>query len=210
MDQVNMVTQSIQSYTEPVLRNPYVMAILKVSLILYAARIAPNPPSYLQALFENTFFKILAIFMIMVFVDVDFQLAIIFATIYVVTMNYLSGRKLLESFAPFDKDAKFDEAATLISPTGHIFPGCVNVKVDDLLSLFEGDSAQLQRAAQLSFQHLVSNLKDKPAKERLERIARATGLPYNLEINDTNAPYIATLLVNYNVEVNDSCRPFQQ
>jgi hypothetical protein len=210
MDQLNQVTKTLQSYSEPVLRNPYVMAILKVSLILYAARIAPNPPVYLQRLFENTFFKIFAIFLIMIFVDVDFQLAILFATIYVITMNYLSGRKLLESFAPFDKDAKFDERATLISPTGHIFPSCVNVKVDDLLKLFEGDSAQLQRAAHLSFQHLVSNMKDTPAKERLERIARVTGLPSNLEINDANAPYVATLLVNYNVEVNESCRPPQQ
>lgn len=210
MDQVTMIGESLQRYSEPVLKNPYVMAVLKVSLILYAAQIAPNPPAFLQTLFENTFFKIFAIFLIMVFVDVDFQLAILFATIYVITMNYLSGRQLLESFAPFDKDAKFDEVATLISPTGHIFPGCVDVKVDDLLKLFEGDSAQLQRAAQLSFQHLVSNMKDKSAKERLERIARATGLPYNLEINDKNAPYIATLLVNYNVEINESCRPFQQ
>jgi len=209
MDQLNIISQSVEEYRESAMSNPYVMAILKISLILYAARIAPNPPEYLQTLFKNVFFKIAAIALILYFVEVDFQMALILAIIYVVGMNVLSGRGLLESFAEFKHKAEVESDYTLISPQHMLYPGCIDVKLDDLLAMFNGDKAQLQQAAQLSFQQLMYAAKDKPAEEQLERIARATGLPYNIEISDENAPFIATLFVNYNATVNDSCRPPQ-
>lgn len=209
MDQLNVLSKNVEEYTETVMSNPYAMAVLKISLILYAARIAPNPPTYLQDLFKNVFFKIAAIALILYFVEVDFQLAIILAIIYVLGMNVLSGRGIFESFAEFKNKAEVKSDYTLITPKSMIYPGCVDVKVADLLAMFEGDRAELQQAAQLSFQQLMHAAKDKPTQEQLERIARATGLPYNVEINDENAPYVATLFVNYNATVNDSCRPPQ-
>ena len=44
------------------------------------------------------------------------------------------------------------------------------------------------------------------AKDRLLKVAYYAGLPYNVEINDENAPWIATLLVNYNFIVSETCR----
>jgi hypothetical protein len=209
MDQLNVFTQNVEDYTETVMTNPYVMAVLKVSLILYAARIAPNPPQYLQDLLKNVFFKIGAIAMILYFVELDFQLALILAIIYVLGMNVLSGRGVFESFAEFKSNAEVKSEYTLISPQTMVYPGCANVKLTDLLAMFEGDKSQLQQAAQLTFQQLMFAAKDKPAQEQLERLARATGLPYNMDINDETAPYVATLFVNYNATVNDSCQPPQ-
>ena len=209
MDQLNVISQTVEEYTEPIMTNPYVMAIVKISLILYAAKIAPNPPAFIQSLFENVFFKIAAISVILYFVENDFQLAIILAIIYVLGMNVLSGRGVFESFADFKNKAEIKSDSTLISPQSAIYPGCVDTKLADLLDMFNGDKAELQQAAQLSFQQLAYDFKDKPANEQLERIARATGLPYNMEINDENAPFIATLFVNYNATVNDTCRPPQ-
>lgn len=209
MDQVNVLSQKVEEYSESVMMNPYIMAVVKISLILYAARIAPNPPTYLQDLLENVFFKIGAIALILYFVELDFQLALILAIIYVLGMNVLSGRGVFESFGEFTPNAEVKGEYTLISPKAMVYPGCVDVKVADLLAMFDGDKAQLQQAAQLSFQQLAHSVKDKPAKEQLERIARATGLPYNVEINDENAPFVATLFVNYNATVNDTCRPPQ-
>lgn len=209
MDQLNVLSQNVEQYTESVMGNPYVMAVLKISLILYAARIAPNPPAYLQTILENVFFKIAAIALILYFVEVDFQLALILAIIYVLGMNVLAGRGVFESFAEFKPKSEIKSDFTLISPQSMVYPGCVNVKLQDLLEMFNGDKAQLQQAAQLSFQQLMHSSKDKPAQEQLEKIARATGLPYNVEINDENAPFVATLFVNYNATVNDSCRPPQ-
>lgn len=209
MDQLSIISQNVEEYRESVMSNPYVMAVLKISLILYAARIAPNPPEYVQNVFKNVFFKIATIALILYFVEVDFQLALILAIIYVIGMNVLSGRGVFESFAEFKSNAYVKSDYTLISPQTMIYPGCTNVKLADLLAMFNGDHSQLQQAAQLSFQQLMHAAKDKPAEEQLQRIARATGLPYNIEINDENAPFIATLFVNYNATVNDSCSPPQ-
>ena len=103
---LNDLSTKVEQTIRPVMTNPYVMAVLKVGLVLYAARIAPAPPALASQLFGNTFFKILAIFAIAYFAEVDFQLSILLAIVFVLGTNLLSGRKLLESFisAPFTTD----------------------------------------------------------------------------------------------------------
>ena len=44
------------------------------------------------------------------------------------------------------------------------------------------------------------------AKENLIKIARAVGLPYNVELNDNNAPLIATILLNYGYKISEDCQ----
>jgi putative toxin-antitoxin system antitoxin component (TIGR02293 family) len=79
------------------------------------------------------------------------------------------------------------------------------------LDLFEGDNEKLQTAVQYSFRDLMKTSLNKPAKESLLKIAYATGLPYNLNLeSEEAAPYIATLLVNYGYKVSDMCNPPQQ
>ena len=54
--------RTTQSYVESTinysLANPYIMAIVKVGLALYAAQIAHKTPEYLQVWFQNTVFPI--------------------------------------------------------------------------------------------------------------------------------------------------------
>jgi len=73
---------------------------------------------------------------------------------------------------------KFD----IISPTFNSVPGCVNVKVDDLMDLFKGD------------------------KKKLKRVMYASGVPLNLKLNNKNAPLIATYLVNFGHKVTENCK----
>lgn len=74
------------------------------------------------------------------------------------------------------------EPFKLVWPETNTIPGCSDVKVSDLLALFDGD------------------------KEQLKRTMYASGVPLDLKINDTNAPLIATYLINFGHSITESCK----
>lgn len=209
MDYANQIIQKADSGMKTVLQNPYVMAVLKVTLVLYAVQFAPRLPQPLTKLMNNTFFKIFALFLIMYLSERDFQLAIVFAVIFVLGANVLSGRGLLESFADFSKDFK-PSGATLIEPKLAVYPGCNKMTIQDLLTAFDGDVNKLASTVQYTYSELLAKVSDKNSKERLMKIAYAVGLPYNIEFNDENAPYIATLLMYFGFQFGVDCRAPQQ
>lgn len=77
----------------------------------------------------------------------------------------------------FDKFESFD----LIYPSPDLFPGCMKVKVSDLLTLFKGDN------------------------NKLKQVMYESGVPLSIELNDTNAGLIATYLINKNYKVTTDC-----
>jgi hypothetical protein len=196
------------------LSNEYVSTGLKVLLALYASQIAPNSP-YLTNIFKNTFVKMALIFLMIYMVKQDFQFSLIFAIILVLGVNAVSGRQLLESYTNLDtvgdysKEYKKYGNFTLIDPKNEIHPGCVNIKLSDLVAMFDDSHYKLQTAVQSAFHQFLNT--DFYAKmhpnQRLRHAALAAGLPYNLEINDENAPWIATLLINYGFIVSSTCQP---
>jgi hypothetical protein len=210
MEYIKQAESFIESKIDYPLSNPYIMAVLKVTLILYAAQIAPSPPNYIRDLFKNVYVKLLAIFLIVYLAEKDIQLAILIAVIYVFGMNLLAGRGILESFsnyAEYSSDYKPYGNMKLIEPQTMLYPGCESVTMDDLYKLFKGDNEKMQTSVQYSFQELMEQLKSKDEKEVLIRIAYAAGLPYNLSFDKPEtAPYIATLLVNYGYVINDKCQ----
>ena len=187
------------------------MAVLKVSLILYASQIAPAAPAYITNLFKNVYVKLLLVFLISYLAEKDIQLAILISVIYVLGMNLLSGRGIFESFsnyAEYSNEYKSYGNMKLIEPKTMIYPACENITMQDLYKLFEGDNEKLQSSVQYSFQELMKNTKSKDNKEVLKQLAYAAGLPYNLSFDKPEtAPYIATLLVNYGYTVNHVCKP---
>lgn len=207
MEYIRQSTQFLESSLAYPLSNPYIMAILKISLVLYGAQIAPKSPTYIENLFKNTFVKIILIFFIIYISEKDIQLAIILAVIYVLGMNLISGRGIFESFSNYSSEYK-GSGAKMLEPKTMLYPGCESVTMDDLYKMFEGDKAKLQNSVQYSFQELLLKANTKNSKELVMKLAYAAGLPYNLSFDKPEtAPYIATLLVNYGFEINDKCHP---
>lgn len=191
------------------LSNPYIMAVLKITLALYAAQIAPRAPQYLQDLFKNTIAKVVLIALIIYLSEKDIQLAILLSVIYVFGMNLLSGRGVFESFADYSSEYK-PSGAKLLEPRTMIYPGCEDITMEALHKMFEGDHTKFQNSVQYAFQELMLRSKTKDSKELLMKLAYAAGLPYNLSFDKPEtAPYIATLLVNYGFQVDDKCHPPQ-
>lgn len=208
MEYVNKTKILVESSVNKLLSNPYIMTVVKITLALYAAQIAPKTPQYVEDVFKNTYFKIFAISLMIYLSNKDLQLAILIAIIYVLGMNLLSGREVLESFGDYDPNYKPYKDTKLLESKNEIFPGCENITMQDLLALFEGDRKKFTNTVQYSMQQLIKSSKSKDAKDELMKIARYIGLPYNISFDKPeSAPYIATLLVNYGFEVNNSCRP---
>jgi hypothetical protein len=224
MESLQNIQTGVQDKLNIILQNPYVMAILKVGLILYASRIAPKLPSYVQNTFENTFVKIIAIALLAYISEVDFQLAILLAIVLVLSANFLGGRGIFESYdnIGFNSVGEYQGDMTkytnLLGKPAQIsnfklteslsdnYPGCNNVTLADLLALFNGDAPKLQTTVQYAFYELNKILAGKD-KENLTTVARAAGLPYNVELNDANAPLIATILLNYGYNISNTCQP---
>lgn len=208
MDYLKTIQLKTEIGVNQVLANPYIMAVVKVTLALYAAQIAPKAPDALQTFFSNVYAKIFLIFVIVYLSEKDFQLAIIIAVVYVLSMNALSGRGVLESFADYTGKYVPEGGFTLIEPKTMIYPGCHDITMDDLYKAFEGDKLKMQSAVQYTFKQLMAKTKSENSKDLLIKIAYAAGLPYNLSFDKPEtAPYIATLLVNYGYNIKDECQP---
>jgi hypothetical protein len=236
MDTIKNIQNVVEVRLQSALRNPYIMAILKIVLILYASQIAPKISPTVTSIFQFTIVKILSIALIAYVAEVDFQLSIILAVVFVLSMNLLSGRGPLESYendlSEFQMTAeehdveKFEDSVpgsftdkltdllgnpakvngfTLLESHSDEFVGCQNVKLADLLAIFDNDALKLQNTVQFTYHQLMQNMEKGTAKENLIKIARSVGLPYNVPLNDENSPFIATLLLQWGYTINKTC-----
>lgn len=205
MDSINTIARQADTYIQPVLRNPYVMAILKVTIALYAAQLAPKLPTSVSTLLNNTFIKIVTIALIVYLSEKDLQLALMLAVLYVLSINVLSGRGFLESFANYSSEYKPAGNFKLLEPKTAIYPGCQTVTMNDLLQAFDGDNIKLQTAVQYSYAQLLNQAKDKNSKETLMKMAYAVGLPYNVNFTDENSGLIATMLMYNGFKFGETC-----
>jgi hypothetical protein len=219
METIKNASLVVQTQLTQVLQNPYLMASLKVALMLYASQIAPKLPTVVQNTFANTFVKIIAIAMIAYLAEIDLQLSIILAIVFVLSTNLLSGRSVFESFGNSQGTFHADQTkytnllgepavvtkAKLIESLSDIYPGCGEVKIADLIALFDGDKIKLQDTVQYAIKELMETAKG-DSKAKLSQIARAVGLPYNVQLTDENAGLISTLLLQYGYKVSDDCQ----
>jgi hypothetical protein len=209
MESINAVSRQAEAVIQPFLRNPYIMAVLKITLALYAAQLAPKLPSSVSVVFSNTFAKIIAVALIGYLANFDFQLAVMMAIVFVVGANVLSGRGILESFSDFSTDYEVTGSSKLIEPKTAVYPGCHNVTVADLEKAFDGDNAKMQTTVEYAYHELLNQAANKSTKESLMNMAYAVGLPHNIKVSEETAPYIATLLMYHGFNIGDTCVPPQ-
>jgi hypothetical protein len=230
MEAIKNVEAVIKSNLDPILQNPYVMAVLKISLILYAAQIAPRLPNMASATLQNTFVKIAAIALTAYIAEVDFQLAIILAIIFVIGINVSAGRGFFESYenmgmmedqGPFYADqTKYQTLlqkpavvgnAVLLDSYSDSYSACDNIKMADLLAVFDNDHLKLQNTVMYAYKELANKLpKDSDAMTNLVKMVKAVGAPGNIQFTDASAPILATILINAGFVINDKCRaPYQ-
>jgi len=79
--------------------NKYVSTAITIMLGLYAALLGPELPQTVRNLFENTIFKMVILFLVVVRGNKDPQMALMIAVAYVLTLEYLQKQDVLSGFA---------------------------------------------------------------------------------------------------------------
>ena len=85
--------------------NQYISLILTVLLILYASFLGPNVNPFIKSLFNNTIFKIIVLFLLVVRGNNNPLLSIVTVIAFVLTLNYISLDKSTEKFTNTRKNA---------------------------------------------------------------------------------------------------------
>jgi hypothetical protein len=201
MKSVNTLNQQVDSFLRKGLQNKYALATLLFVSIAYGVVIAPKPPAFLMSVFNNTLFKILFFTLIAILAQLNFGVALLMAVSFIVLINSL-GEK--ESFADFKREAN-TSGLTMLDPRTAIEHGCKDMTLQDLERAFGNDNKKLQETVKFAYKELLRQLTDKTEKQRLMYLAYAVGLPHNVQFNDENAPYIASMLIQWGFYFNEKC-----
>lgn len=152
----------------PFVDNPIVSLIISYLVVISIIYTVEDIPVYLKNIFKNPLFKVFSIFIYVYSVTKKVDTALL-TSVSIVSLFYMI-KILVENFE-------------LILPSTDSYPGCVDVKISDLLQLFDGDRSKLKKSMYIS------------------------GVPLDIELTDTNAPLIATYLINFGHKVTDNCKP---
>jgi hypothetical protein len=202
------MVSGVNAKATSIFENKYVLAILKITIILYASILAPRLPEQAVGFLQSTPAKIVVVFLIAFSAFKDIQLSILLACAFVLSINVISGRGILESYGNIsDVFSGKKNPQALIEPKSNIYPGCHDMTLGELLSFFENDSHKLQQTVHYVFKYLQENTDKTPAEKELLYYAQTAGLGHNVELNDRNAPLIATMLLNYGYKFSETCQP---
>jgi hypothetical protein len=208
MDKIKSMMSGVNTKANLVFDNKYVLAILKITIILYASILAPKLPDQAVSFLQSTPAKIVIVALIAFSALKDVQLSILLACAFVLSINVISGRGILESYANMDDAFSIKKnPQSLITPLNDIYPGCHDITLADLLEFFESDSHKLQDTVHYIFKYLQENVDKTPAEKELLYYARTAGLGYNEGLSDKNAPLIATMLLNHGYKFSETCQP---
>ena len=200
---ISKVSDQITRTVDKTLENPWIMAFVKVFLILYASKLAPTS-KVVDIVLSNTYIK-LALIVLMIYIgnkDIQMSLLLAFILVFGIT-TFGNPTEKFEDLGKFVKPI----LPYPTEPHTMFIPGCENITMDDLILAFDNDKLALQKTLEKSFGEILIQIKDKPAKEKLMAMAYQVGLPYNVHWDDPlTPPLVATLLVNYGMILNDKCK----
>jgi len=176
--------------------------LLSLVLVAYAAKLIKN--EMVAEGFKQPAVRIIVLVVIlMLYYNGMIGQSLLLLIIYCLEVSK-SG---LEGFAPFSKEYEITNTQTLIEPKNEIYPGCLNITAQDLVNAFDGDKKALQDTVLSGYSQLLNSIpKESKSKETLDILARAVGLPYNVDLSDDTAPLIATFLIVQGFKLNETCR----
>ena len=153
------------------LNDPNIRSAVMLFLVLYGGLAAPALPPSWKGKFDNIFFRFGMLAMILWTGSRDPGVAIVAAVVFIVVLNIAGGKGAFERFETFE------------GPATAIYPGCMNMKVYDLLESFKNNKDALLSAMQ---------------------VARVPG---DVKVTDLYAPLISTYLMNKGFTLKAPCSP---
>ena len=100
MEQIKQIVDALDTKVTDVLKfiekPTFVKGLVYLSLMLYAARIAPVPPKAVLVLFDNAYFKVFVFSLILWTAQISPSTSILIALAFMVTINYSTTGKIWE------------------------------------------------------------------------------------------------------------------
>lgn len=110
-----MLTELLNNQIVSLSNNKYVYTAITIMLGLYAALLGPELPQTVRKLFENTIFKMVILFLVVVRGNKDPQMALMIAIGYVLTLEYLQKQDVISGFASITSLGNDDDDDDCIS-----------------------------------------------------------------------------------------------
>lgn len=79
-------------------QNDIVNSVISLLLILYGSLAKPDLPDFVVKIFENSFFRVLVLSLVVYKGNNDPTLALMIAVVFVVMMNFVTVKKIKEKF----------------------------------------------------------------------------------------------------------------
>lgn len=79
-------------------QNDIVNSVISLLLVLYGSLAKPELPDIVVKIFENSFFRVLVLSLVVYKGNKDPTLALMIAVVFVVVMNFLTVKKIKEKF----------------------------------------------------------------------------------------------------------------
>lgn len=83
---------------QEVFDNKYISSVITIALGLYAALLGPELPNSVKDLFNNTIFRIVILFIVVVRGNQDPKMAIMIVIAFVLTLDYIYAKSAKETF----------------------------------------------------------------------------------------------------------------
>jgi len=103
------ILDNINKELDSQIKNPYIIGLLNVVMILYAGLIAPELPQIVKVLFNHTVGKIIFIAMIAFIANKNPSISIMLAVVFVITMNMIQTEKFAQDIIGEEEDIELDE-----------------------------------------------------------------------------------------------------
>jgi hypothetical protein len=102
-----------------VINNKYVSTAITIGLGLYAALLGPNLPTFVKDLFQNTLFRILILFLVIVRGNKDPKMAIIISIAFILTLDYIyviDAREAFQNSTKCEDNKLWDGVSCVLNP----------------------------------------------------------------------------------------------
>jgi len=139
-DYYKTFNNAVNPILEP-LDNPIIRPLLLIFLTIYGTMAHPALPSSWKQAFDNIFFRIAYMALLIWMAKKDPGIAIVAAVVFIVIINLANGKSAFERFQGLED---FEGPATAI------YPGCTNMTVADLLESFKNEKDALLNAMLVS------------------------------------------------------------
>ena len=90
------ILDNINKELDSQIKNPYIIGLLNVVMVLYAGLVAPELPQIVKVIFNHTVGKIMFIAMIAFVANKNPSISIMLAVVFIVTMNMIQTEKFAQ------------------------------------------------------------------------------------------------------------------